>query len=66
VRTNIDIDEDLMRQALEFGRLPTKKATVEAALRVFIAMNAQEDIRQLLGKVEFWDDYDYKAMRESH
>ncbi len=63
MRTNVEIDNELMRKALEFGGLPTKRATIEAALRAFIALRAQEDLRGLAGKVEFWEDYDYKAMR---
>jgi len=63
MRTNIEIDDELMRKALRFGGLQTKRATVDAALRAFIALRAQDDLRELAGTVEFWDDYDYKAMR---
>lgn len=33
MRTNIDLDEELMAQAMEATGLKTKKATVEEALR---------------------------------
>ncbi len=65
MRTNIEIDDNLMDAALEFSGLKTKKATVEAALRLFVAMKAQQDLIDLAGKVEFWPGYDYKAARDA-
>jgi len=65
MRVQVEIDDELMRKALAYGGLGTKKATVDAALRAFVRLKAQEGIRDLKGKIEFWDDYDYKAMREA-
>jgi Arc/MetJ family transcription regulator len=53
VRTNIDIDDSLMRQAMELGETGTKKATVEAALRLLIQTRLQEGMRKLRGKVKW-------------
>lgn len=36
MRTNIDIDETLMKEAMEVTGLATKKATVEEALRAIV------------------------------
>lgn len=36
MRTNIDIDETLMKEAMEVTGLTTKKATVEEALRAIV------------------------------
>ena len=57
MRTNIDIDDDLMEKARECTGLPTKKAVVEEGLRTLIRMRAQRELIELAGKVEFWDDY---------
>ena len=54
MRTNIDIDEALMRRAMRCGGARTKKATVEAGLRLLVQTHAQGSIRRLRGKVE-WD-----------
>lgn len=40
MRTTIDIEDRLMRRATKLGGLATKKATVEAALRLFIQSKA--------------------------
>jgi Arc/MetJ family transcription regulator len=62
MRTNIDIDDDLMRQAMKATGAPTKKAAVEAALRQAIQLKEQTKIRDLFGKVKWEGDLD--AMRE--
>lgn len=36
MRTNIDIDDELLAEAMEATGLPTKKAAVEAALRELV------------------------------
>jgi Arc/MetJ family transcription regulator len=62
MRTNIDIDDKLMRQAMRATGAPTKKAAVEAALRKVVELKKQEGIKKLRGKVQWVGDLD--AMRE--
>ena len=64
MRTNIEIDEDLVRQAMELGSLPTKRAAVAMALEEFVARRRQLDLRDLFGRVTFTPGYDHKALRE--
>ncbi len=56
MRTNIDIDDRLMRQAMRRSNTRTKKATVEAALRLLVETHAQTSIRRLKGMVEWEGD----------
>lgn len=58
VRTNIVIDDDLMRQALELSGLTTKKEAVDAGLRLLIRLKQQEAIRQARGKLQWEGDLD--------
>ncbi len=51
MRTNIEIDDDLMREALEAGGLPTKRAAVEEGLRLLIKLKQQGAVRSLFGQV---------------
>jgi len=53
MRTNIEIDDDLMRQAMRSAGEPTKRATVEAALRLLVQTRAQTGLRRLRGKVRW-------------
>ena len=54
MRTNIEIDDRLMRQAMRCSGARTKKAAVEAGLRLLAETHAQDSIRQLRGKV-MWE-----------
>ena len=53
MRTNIVIDDRLMRQAMAASRLPTKRAAVEEGLRLLVQTKAQARIRRLRGKVRW-------------
>ena len=53
LRTNIEIDDRLMRQAMRHSGARTKKAAVEAGLRLLIDTYAQGAIRRLKGKVRW-------------
>ena len=56
MRTNIDIDDRLMSQAMRRSGARTKKAAVEAGLRLLAQTHAQESIRRLRGKVQWEGD----------
>jgi Arc/MetJ family transcription regulator len=58
VRTNIEIDDRLMSQAMRLSGAPTKKAAVEAGLRLLAETHAQGSIRRLRGKVKWEGDLD--------
>ena len=64
MRTNIEIDDSLMEKAVAISGLKTKKEVVERALIEFVANRSRKDLRDLRGKIQFANDYDYKAMRE--
>jgi Arc/MetJ family transcription regulator len=53
MRTNIEIDDDLLSQALRLTGLKTKRAVVEAGLRMLLRLKGQEDILRLVGKVHW-------------
>ena len=57
MRTNIDIDDALMRDAMRAFGVTTKKAAVETALRQAVAIHAQESLRKLRGKIA-WRGHD--------
>lgn len=56
MRTNIDIDEKLMRQAMRSSGARTKRAAVEEGLRLLIRTRDQRAIRRLRGKVAWEGD----------
>jgi len=56
MRTNIVIDNSLMRQAMKATGLSTKRAVVEEGLRLLIKVKGQEGIRRLRGKIAWEGD----------
>ncbi|MEJ5999846.1 type II toxin-antitoxin system VapB family antitoxin [Paucibacter soli] len=61
MRTNIEIDDKLMKDTLRATGLKTKREVVELGLRTVLLLRQQERIRQLRGKVVWEGDLD--AMR---
>lgn len=58
MRTNIDINDQLLIQAMEIGPAKTKKAIVELALQEYINMMRRRDLLSLRGKVQWDGDLD--------
>ncbi len=54
MRTNIEIDDRLIQEAMRRSGARTKRAAVEAGLRLLAETHAQGSIRRLRGKV-FWE-----------
>lgn len=61
MRTNIDINDQLLQKAMAISHLKTKKAIVELALQQYIDRQARQNLVSLFGKVE-WDG-DLERMR---
>lgn len=58
MRTNIDIDDELMKTAQKLSKIKTKKEVVEQALENFIKELQRRDMLNLRGKVEWDGDLD--------
>jgi Arc/MetJ family transcription regulator len=56
MRTNIEIEDGLMREAMRSSGKRTKRAAVEAGLRLLVQTRAQAKIRRLRGKVRWQGD----------
>jgi len=56
MRTNIEIDEDLMSQAMKAGPYKTKKDAVEAGLRLLARQAAYREILKWRGKLKWEGD----------
>lgn len=53
MRTNIDIDDELLQNAMKSGDFKTKRELVETGLRFIIMLSKQKNIRKLKGKVNW-------------
>ena len=53
MRTNIEIDDTLMNEAMRSAGTKTKRETVEEGLRMLIKIKRQTGIRRLRGKIKW-------------
>ena len=59
MRTNIEIDDQLMAKAQKLTNIKTKKILVDNALRLFVTIENQKKLLELWGKIEV-DDKAYE------
>lgn len=56
MRTNIVIDDQLMRDTLRATGIRTKREAVELGLRTLLKLHQQAELRQLRGKLHWRGD----------
>jgi Arc/MetJ family transcription regulator len=61
MRTNIVIDDQLMKSVLRATGLTTKREAVELGLRTLLLLRQQEEIKRFRGKLNWQGDLE--AMR---
>ncbi len=65
MRTNIILDDELIKEAFKYSKEKTKTGLIHEALREFIKNKRRLNLADLKGKIKFREDYDYKKLRES-
>jgi len=65
MRTNIVIDDNLVKEALKLSGVKTKKELIHLALKEFVENKRRLNLLDLEGKIEFAEGYDYKKLREA-
>ncbi len=63
MRTNIDLDENLVNEAFKYTDVKTKKELIALTLREFVENRKRKDLGELRGKIKFREGYDHKSMR---
>lgn len=65
MRTNIVLDEKLVKEAMKLANVKTKREAVEVALQRFVHGGKQKRLLQLRGTGGVRKDYDYKSARSA-
>jgi Arc/MetJ family transcription regulator len=65
MRTNIDIDDDLLEEAFSIAQVRTKKELIHEALRDLIRLRRRKDLTDLSGFIEFHPDFNHKTLRKT-
>ena len=63
MRTNIVLDDDLVREATRLTGIRTKRSLIDEALRLLVTTRRRRSILPLKGKVKFAEGYDHKTLR---
>ena len=63
MRTNIVLDDKLVKEAFRFSRARTKKDLVHEALRELIRVRSRKSLLDLRGRIRFADGYDHQQLR---
>jgi Arc/MetJ family transcription regulator len=63
MRTNIMIDDALMKEAQTLSGIKTKRNIIQKALEEYVRSLKKRDLREIRGKVRFAEGYDYKKAR---
>ena len=58
MRTNVVIDDRLMKEALELSGFRTKKSAIEAGLRLLVQFSRQSQVKKFRGKLKWIGDLD--------
>ena len=64
MRTNIQLDDDLVTEARRLTGIRTKRELVHQALELLVATKRRRSLLDLDGKIQFAPDYDYKRLRD--
>jgi Arc/MetJ family transcription regulator len=64
MRTNIVLNDQLVKEAFKFTAVSTKRELIELALKEFVENHKRKNVSEIRGKVKLCDDYDYKKLRE--
>lgn len=63
MRTNIVLDEKLVKEAMKLANVKTKREAVHVALRRFVQTGRQKRLLELYGTGGVRRNYDYKKVR---
>ena len=65
MRTNIDIDDEILEEAFSLSRSRTKKDLIHEALLEFIKIKRRKDLTELAGTITFHKGFNHKKLRKT-
>lgn len=65
MRTNIDINDELLEEAFSVSKARSKKDLIHNALREYIRLRKRKNLTELAGTIEFNEGYNHKKLRKT-
>jgi Arc/MetJ family transcription regulator len=66
MRTNIVLDDDLVKRAQQLTGIRTKREVIETALRTLVRLQEQSTTRELRGKLHWEGDLNESRQGRTH
>jgi Arc/MetJ family transcription regulator len=63
MRTNIVLDDELVREAFRLTGVRTKRELIHTALQELVRVRRKKDLTELAGRIRFRKGFDHKALR---
>ena len=64
MRTNIDLDDALIKEAMALTGAATKKEVVQIALQELVRVRKKKNLLDLAGQIHFRRNFDHKKLRK--
>lgn len=65
MKNSIELNEELVKEALRLTNFKTEKELIDFALQELIRTRKKRNLLDLSGQIQFSTDYDYKTLREN-
>lgn len=66
MQVTLNLDEALIKEALQLTKLTTQEELLNLALKELVKLRRKKNLLDLAGQIEFAPDFDHKALRETH
>lgn len=64
MQITLNLDESLLREALQLTNLSTQEELVNLALQELVRLRRKKNLLDLAGQIQFTENFDHKALRE--
>jgi len=65
MQITLDLDDSLLSEALQLTNLASQEELVNLALQELVRSRRKKDLLDLAGQIQFTQDFDHKALRET-
>jgi Arc/MetJ family transcription regulator len=66
MQSTLNLDETLVREALQLTKLTTQEELIDLALKELVQSRKKKNLFDLAGQIQFAPDFDHKALRETN
>lgn len=65
MQITLNLDDSLLSEAFQLTNLASQEELINLALQELVRSRRKKNILDLAGQIQFTEDFDYKALRET-